>query len=73
MRDKDLYARILDIEAPWRVADVGCSKARFARKYSVVHLLRLLTCTGGGTLKPSLENLAVHTGEASASKHDRTA
>ena len=22
MRDKDLYARILNIEAPWRVADV---------------------------------------------------
>ena len=22
MRDKELYARILDIEAPWRVADV---------------------------------------------------
>ena len=38
MRDKDLYARILDIETPWRVADVELNLQQGARWSVVVHV-----------------------------------
>ena len=44
MRDKDLYARILDIEAPWRVADVKLNVQQGEVVVHVEHHGKALNC-----------------------------
>ena len=44
MRDKDLYARILDIEAPWRVADVELNLQQGEVVVHVEHHGKALNC-----------------------------
>ena len=44
MRDKDLYARILNIEAPWRVADVELNLQQGEVVVHVEHDGKALNC-----------------------------